>query len=954
MAVCIVVAAGTWLAVIAGCEVVYREAGFSSEYQRNVLEVTTENRSTATVLGAQQLDLHRVRLAGAINETVSLRFSIDPGAESIADARLFVEPLRSSSMRMDPEAVRIFRMHRVTVDSFPGWHIRTILPEDRDPQPLDVLVPIDAPRGGLPSTLRSGEVYSFWADIEIPKGTFEGTYTSSIVLSSGDRTIGKIDIELTVWPFILPSQTDIPIVAELDHRALFRHHVRYQDRPVTLVTDDWRQSPMRGELDRLLQSTIRRLQSHRLTPILSQFTPPVTVGARGGVEIDWRPYDAVVETYLSGHAFADRVPSPLWPIPVQAVLSTPRAGAWLASPGRAGLLRQYLAECASHFAEKGWLKRSYTTVPGAADFNSESIGAVRDFVEVAHAADDRLTIVSRLWPQNMAPYGWTNYAWSDFSDGIDVWLPPAQFYDVAEMAAARSEGKRTWLKVDRPPYSGSIAACAPPPFTRVLTWQGEQIRAEALFLGIINRWPIGELNPTPDQCLRTDPNVLLYPGGPFGMTKPVESVRLKYLRQSAQDAAYRMLLRDNGLEHVASALTRALAAYAGTEAYGTHFADGMPIGFTADATMFDLARTIMANELIKRVWVGRTLSSEEEFAKTAVWRRFMAATKRVRVNLDGVRLRLTGPRTRWAADAECTFTIFNGTRVPVDGSMAFATPLPAPWTTLESERSVATIRPGGSKRVTLTLETTALPTEPGGVRSLPIEFTTARGIVHRSEARVSLITAVPFDGSVRIDGDLSDWPPGLANVASGFRLITGTPNDGQHVTTGRPRYKTHTFVRRDSEYLYVAINSEFDGRVAQPTARRNRVEYDDMIPVGEELVEVLIDPLNAGTRSPGDLYHIVVKPSGSYLVERGIRFDPPCGSRSPWPTDIVVSVRTFDDRWTVEMRIPLDSFEGLGTEHAIWGFNVTRYDASGQEFSTWSGATRNAYDPLSLGNLYLP
>ena len=187
-----------------------------------------------------------------------------------------------------------------------------------------------------------------------------------------------------------------------------------------------------------------------------------------------------------------------------------------------------------------------------------------------------------------------------------------------------------------------------------------------------------------------------------------------------------------------------------------------------------------------------------------------------------------------------------------------------------------------------------------------------------------------------------------------FRLIADAPRRDMQVPPARPHHATHAFVRRDRDYLYIAINSEFDGRVARPTLRRNRVEYDDMIPVGEELVEILIDPLNAGTRTPGDLYHIVVKPSGSYLVERGIRFDPPCGFRSPWPTDIVVSARAVDDRWTVEIRIPLESFGVVSTEHAIWGFNVTRYDASAQEFSTWSGAWGNAYDPLSLGNLYLP
>ena len=54
------------------------------------------------------------------------------------------------------------------------------------------------------------------------------------------------------------------------------------------------------------------------------------------------------------------------------------------------------------------------------------------------------------------------------------------------------------------------------------------------------------------------------------------------------------------------------------------------------------------------------------------------------------------------------------------------------------------------------------------------------------------------------------------------------------------------------------------------------------------------------------------------------------------------------------MRIPLSSFGDAARDAAVWGFNVTRFNAPDQQFSTWSGAIGNAYDPLSLGNLYLP
>jgi len=136
--------------------------------------------------------------------------------------------------------------------------------------------------------------------------------------------------------------------------------------------------------------------------------------------------------------------------------------------------------------------------------------------------------------------------------------------------------------------------------------------------------------------------------------------------------------------------------------------------------------------------------------------------------------------------------------------------------------------------------------------------------------------------------------------------------------------------------------------------RRQRVEYEDMVPVGEELVEILIDPLNSGSRTPEGLYHLIVKPSGAMVAEIGLRHDPPCGSSRPWPAEIDVATDVSAGRWTAEVRIPLTAFGSVPTQSAFWGFNITRFDLAAQEYSNWSGAAPNPFDPLSLGNLYLP
>ncbi len=898
---------------------------------------------------------NRVKLAGAINETLSFHFAVRAKERAVERPDFRVAPLVSVGSRIDPSVVSLYRMLPVEIGDLPGWHIRLIPPDERDLKPLDLLVPIRAPRGGLPAALLPGETYHFWADLTVPKRTFEGTYNTRIELLARGKAVGGVSVQLTVWPFVLPDDVEPQIIVRLDHRELFRHHVRYRNRPHAFDIDDWREDPARSELDALLSATLRMLRSHRLTPVLHELTAPIKVNAAGEITIDWGQYDAVVEPCLSGRLFFNRAPLQLWPLPVPEVLWKGVADFAAVSPPKPELLRRYLAQCAEHFAQKGWLKRSYAVPPAAASFGVESVAATRGFADLARSADERIAILSELFPQDMAPYAWVDYPHAEFDDCVDIWMPPGQFYDAETMAAERGAGKRTWIAVDRPPFTGSVAVFAPSTYTRVLTWQARQLGAEALSLGCVNRWPDAESDPAPEDCIGADPNVLLYPGRPFGLSEPVPSVRLKWVRRSLQDAAYCTLLESHGLEYVTATLRRSLAPYSGSEAYRTHFADGRAIGWVDEPAIFEAARHIMAEHLVSESYAKPGRGQGDALAHSVKWRRFMDQARGVRIQVDGIRIRSTGTPATPAAEVECALTIVNGERAPVSGTVRFAE-LPKGWVDSTDGVAVPPIAPNGSCRVTLVAQAGAIPTDTSGHLALPLEFVTDAGKVYRFVARLSYVTAETVPHAIEIDGDLSDWPLGSVNVAADFVLITPGPP--------RPHNRTLGFVMRDHEYLYVAINCETDpprsrdveGAPARrtPTSWRKTVVYDDMIPVGDELIELLIDPLNTGTRSPSDLYHVLLKRSGSDLTEKGIRFDPPCGTCEPWAVDLRVATRVTAERWTAELAIPLAAFGGRGVGHTTWGFSITRYNTIRQEFSTWSGAVRNAYDPLSLGNIYLP
>lgn len=472
-----------------------------------------------------------------------------------------------------------------------------------------------------------------------------------------------------------------------------------------------------------------------------------------------------------------------------------------------------------------------------------------------------------------------------------------------------------------------------------------------MLLPTVNQWP-ARTGVDPASCVGFNAETLIYPGAAFGLAEPIPSVRLKLLRRAQSDAAYRRLLVDRGHDHIGTAIEESLVAYAGTGAYRAHFADGRPIGFALKAKAYDAARKIMADRLSRGSSIDGPPSARLTVAQDATWRRFMLDTRRVDLLVDGCRLRAAFSPERDGLDVDCWVSIINRTRVPIKGQLRWEA-LPDGWTSAARMWDVPSVAPNDVRRFLMSATATTFDAG-GGQIPLPAVLATGDGNVRRFTARVCLATAERIERRIVIDGDLSDWRPGRTNVASDFRLISATPTNESAGAGAYPLLRTVAFLARDRDALYVGINSTIRTDVPLTFTGGNMIRYDDMIPVGEELVELLFDPLNAGTRSPSDLYHIALKPSGVHRAEHGIAFDPPCGRRVPWPADVEVASRVEGDRWTAELRIPLSAFGTRSTEGAVWGFNVTRYDATGQQFSTWSGASGNAYDPLALGNLYLP
>lgn len=890
---------------------------------------------------------HR-KLSACIHEYVGFVFSVRPAAAVNKPSLRLEWPAATKP----PEgiAVEILRIHPVHIDRFPGWHVRAIPPRLRESDPLDVLVPLNAPNGGMPGKLETNKEYFFWVEVVAEQAATAGNYLIPLVLDSAGKPIGRLEIDLTVWPVLLPEVSDLMALGEVEHVGLFRHHL---PKVGTNLGSDtaWHHLPDSKEYDRVLNSTLEILQKHRVAPLLPELRPTIKVSPRGELNVDWSDYDRVVGPLLEGHAFENRVGLPAWPIPLQSVVS-PENGYSLSAEDTQDLARQYVRQCAQHFQERGWLERSFAILDDPDDFTPPALARAKKANELVRVAGKDIRVASRRFPQDMKSYGWFGFPSIEKIDP-DIWITNAQFFEARGMAGQRALRRQTWLGVDRPPFSGTAALLARPSDTLVLSWQAGMLGANHLWLGRINHWPDAGPKVDPNRCAQHDPRCLIFPGAAFGLLEPVPTLRLKRVRETMQHAAYVKLLQDHDRAHIADTLRRSLVDYAGTGTYRTHFMDGRPIGWPGKVQLFEAARQIMASEIMSLSNANTAaMNASSNMASELLWRSFTMKTEGLQMRVDGVRVWLVGTPLDRKFRVETSLTILTQGQSPARGHLELIG-LPSTCTNMDRAQAID-LQPGKSQRLMLSMACDPACLEEVWNMDFAAQFVAQDHESVRTPVRMSLILAEPTVKPLTIDGDLSDWIAAANNVASDFRLIAGECEDSQQACS-QPALRTFAFVRRDADFLYVAINAEARND-AGPRMRRMAVVYDDLIPMeDEDLVEILLDPLNGATRSPADLYHIVVKRSGVYLFEHGITTSPPLGPRSLWQADIEIASRAQVNRWTAEIRIPFAAFERPSkVSGEVWGFNLTHYNAGQQEFSTWSGALGNAYDPLSLGNLLLP
>jgi hypothetical protein len=894
-----------------------------------------------------------VKLTAVVNQVAAFELIISPGPAPLTGVGVEAAEFTASTGTLSRENIRLYRHWPVGIERYPNWYHRYIGSRQHRQVP-DALVPIDAPRHGQPFTILAGTVMPVWVEVRVPADARPGAYQGSLTIrdGAGHRTI--VPVELNVLDVLARPGMAPPALARVQLSPLIAAHSSLDPLNIPLALRD---EPARG----MLLRAFRLLQEHGLSPFTPDVRPGFSQDLDGAVVVDWTEFDAFCGPLIDGSAYPDGRPAAAWPLPVDIHQPEPVQFDGTGSTLYAAVLKDYAGRCRAHFQEHSWLTRAFVDfdlpTPGPADFPYRDF---RRLASILRAADPALALMTTGIPQAMAPFGWREHRHEDLTPEVDIWATPVQFHHPPTMKQLQAAGRRVWLPPDRPPFGASLAVEAPPVEARSIAWQAFLQQASAIYLPRATDCPAGIFDePISDPAQASD-GWLVYPGRRFGLEEPVPSVRLKQLQLGLQDAQLLRLLVDQGRGETARLLARSLIKAAGTDAYGDSYQDGLPGRRARDAATWELARVILEQEAADAV-AERPGAGFDRVANQAAWARFLAATRRIELAAEPARMVLVEREVKSPLQGEVRrekafvitheATVRSELRTPTAGMLRLGS-LPPNARALGDNLKVGPLEEFALARAPLAWEIPHLPpADLDGHYVQRILFDAATAGQAEADAVVSLALAPAVDRAPVVDGSLTDWPPNEFNIAGDFRLINDTLDPA--LRRAPAESQTVAYFCRHEGILYIGLHAATPPRPPGPQRLTSSVTYEDLVPVGDDLVEILIDPTNQATQSDA-LYHVVLKSSGLAVFERGIEMTPSIGRHSPWPVPPPRhAVARTEFGWSAEIALPLDTF-GPPSATRVWGLNIARLEPQRGEYSDWARAPRYCYDPRTLGNLIWP
>lgn len=470
-------------------------------------------------------DSHSVRIKAARGEFEPFQIVVAAGGAPLRNLRASASELKGP----DGATVDAPRLYRVA-----DIHLEHASNRDGNkgdwPDPLipDEDAYFGERRNAFPVQLAAGRLQPIWGEVWIPIGTPAGIYRGQVQVEADDSVAVSLPIELTVWEFDLPATSSLNTAFAAGHSSLVMGHF---DK--NYVDDE-------TQID-LIKLYSRALLAHRLSNDQMIYPAPPF----DGKQIDWRRFDADWGPFLDGTA-----------LPTGAKITAIRLQAHGYEDKPA-----YLEAYQRHFEEKGWLDRLFAYTwdePQEEDIPF----VVRKASLLRSAAPEIRSLV-------------TQPLRSDLYGSVDIWCPVINWIEdkperrVTEQSPPLSDYRRRfenraealwWYQscmshgcgpeASRDPYfTGwpSYVVDAPAAAHRIMSWLSFRYNVKGeLYYHTTFAYSEGDPWKSLYYFSGNGDGTLFYPGRSerIGGTNPIpiESIRLKMIREGLEDYEYLVLL----------------------------------------------------------------------------------------------------------------------------------------------------------------------------------------------------------------------------------------------------------------------------------------------------------------------------------------------------------------------------------------------------------------------------
>jgi hypothetical protein len=918
-----------------------------------------------------------IQLAAARNEYASFVLQVGPRVPGARYTLHLSAPERSPVANVEVSQVLSMAVdvNRAGYVRHTGQHAsRGELPRALLPMPSDADGAVDLSRLRDASRPRDAaaaapntEPCLLWVDVRVPADAPPGEYSAQCEAISNGEIVATVPLTMTVHDFTLPPERHLQVVGRLDWADLVRLYPdRFEAIRARLMN---RTDERHAGAVKVIDTLIALAHRHRTSVVAPGLQPTVKWPPNAPPEVDWSDFDSLVGPWLTGEAFPDRIPIGVWPLP---------EGERLGQYGRASQL-QYWSLAATHFDQNDWLDRAPVWVekvtPGkATDAESAELSrmaaetlAVHNRVRVAVPLEtDQLRVADASGVGGDAPAGKprqidpsaTPRLWAA-APGL-VSAPPMRIWPEA------AERPRQYLRTDMPALVPYVGAGGDERDVRLWAWLA--------FLRNSSLINFADALPSlTDPTEPADPNELIwfYPGEWFGLSEPVPTIQLKWLRRAQQDYEYLWLAREQGnrLARVNTLLMSQLIAKPVEIQPGQNPDPSYALmSGTTNQAVWDEAQRLLAQMIALRprqagaqpqaqvdpveIEMLRWAEPQERpllMARTAEWIGEQ--------NNDG------GPSLHLKVGVD----IYNASATTPEENLLGWTLVPPGWQIDPQPITVPVLQTYNVRRAML--ESVFDLNKVTAAARTPMEMTFTNG--HNRDRTATLPVVLPIatsdrrEGVIRNDGRLDDdWDEAdLVHQGNLVKMLSRPSLQRQKLEYAEVPSKVYTCWAGANFYVAFDLAGV---SVAKVAAAQNFVDYQFRRAWGQDLCEILLQPLGEGGM-PGPVLHVVCKPNGSIWVERKTPALPesaPVGDKAWQEVEgrIQYTARVEGDAWRGEVSIPwraILSAAGanpsaeVGEPPALMRFNFAQHRTATGESATWAGPVDFGRDENLMGILYL-